>query len=286
MKWCVVGYGVDAQRYEFLQKGMQDEGIENELVIEETSPSDFPLAINEYKKKYDQIRIDSPFRHEAFLETKKHEASMILLRAADTFYKDERGNWWLRLAVYHAMNLVINSMEKSLELNGAALIVGAGGGARAAVAALVKAGYKTFNVTNAFDDQATELISEFKKMYFSIDFRFVSQSRLVLLPGTNSIVVNTTPYLETNEILEELHFFNFLTPEGIVWDLTVSPLETPLLKEAAEIGARIQYGYKFAALTDACWVQWICPGKKLSIDKHMSHLKAYAEKDIIAEAGS
>ena len=278
MKWCTIGFGIDVERYKILEKWLKDSGIDNEFVPEETSPTDFSEKLPKLLEVYDQIRIDSPFRHEAFVEIKKHEAQMVLLRAADTFYKDPHGNWWLRLAGYHAMNDLINSMEKSLELEGDALIVGAGGGARAAIATLVKAGFQKFNITNAFDDQATELISEMKKMYFSVEFRFVSQSQLVLLPGTNSIVVNTTPFTKTNEILDELHFFNFLTPKGIVWDLTIRPIETPLIKEALEVGARVFRGYEFAALTDSRWAGWVAPDNNLSIDNYRDELKKYAEK--------
>lgn len=277
MKWCVVGYDFEQSRYTFLSEWLKQQGVQNSLELVEMSPTEFANEFHGLRDKFDQIRIEKPFRHEAFLETKKNEAGMILLKTADCFFKDSRGEWWLRSALYEGISSILSRQETNLKVENSALIVGVGGASRAVIAALVKVGYQTFNITNAFDDQATELISELRRMYFNVRFNFVSQSQLVLLPGTNSIVINSTPLVASNDLLDELHYFNFLISKGLVWDLTLSPIDTPLTKEATEIGAQIYRGFEFAAATDRVWLEWVCPGQTFSEENLSESLKKHLQ---------
>ncbi len=277
MKWCVAGYDFEESRYLFLSDWMKKQGVENTLEILEMSPTEFTDNFHSLKEKFDQIRIEKPFRNEAFLETKKNEAGMILLKTADCFFRDNQGGWWLRSPLYEGASNILSRQKSNLRVDHSALIVGVGGASRAIIAALVKVGYQTFNITNAFDDQATELIAELRRMYFSVRFKFVSQSQLVLLPGTNSIVVNSTPLIDNNDILDELHYFNFLIPKGLVWDLTITPIDTPLTKEATEIGAQIYRGYEFAAATDVVWLGWVCPERAFNEKKLSQDMKEYLQ---------
>lgn len=273
MKWCVIGHEINPERYEFLAKWLERCGLPNTVDFIEISPQELSLRIPDLQANYDQIRIEQPYRHEIYLETKKNEAAMLLVRSADCFFKDDRGLWWLRSPLHHGMNQILNSIGHNLNLDGAALIVGVGGAARSAVASLVKVGYRQFNIANAFDDQAIELVAELRKIYFSVTFQFVSQGQLVLLPGTSSIVVNATPFLQNNDILDELHYFNFLMRGGLVWDLTIRPYETPLTKEAVEIGARVFRGYEFAVATDEVWVRWVAPKLNFQSEKYASEFQ-------------
>lgn len=278
MKWCVIGFDFSTSRYEFLSEWLKKQGVENQVDFIEASPSEYLQKLDELKKNYDQIRIERPLRHEVYLETKKNEAKMLLIRTADCFYKDPLGSWWLRSPLYDGMSLILGEMGKNLKLDGAALIVGAGGAARASIAALVKVGYQNFNITSTFDDQVTELISELRKIYFDVTFQFVSSGQLVLLPGTNSIVVNATPMIESNDLLDELHYFNFLVPKGMVWELTLDPIETPLTSEAVEIGARVFRGYEFTAASDWIWLKWVLPDNSFSREVYKKDLKKFIEK--------
>lgn len=273
MNWCVIGLQINTERYQFLSKWLERCGLPNTVDFVELVPQEVSAQIPELQKTYDQIRIEQPFRHEIYLGTKKNEAAMMLVRSADCFYKDPSGQWWLRSPLHIGMNHILNSIGRNLNLDGAALIVGAGGSARSAIASLVKVGYRQFNIANAFGDQAIELVGELRKIYFNVTFKFVSQGQLVLLPGTSSIVVNATPFLKDNDILDELHYFNFLTRDGLVWDLTIRPFETPLTKEALEIGARIFRGYEFAVATDEVWVRWVAPSLAFHSEKYASEFR-------------
>ncbi len=273
MKWCVVGFDIAQDRYQILSDWMNQKGFANSVEFVELSPTELVPRMQELQQKYDQIRIEKPFRNEIFVETKKHEASMLLIRSADCFFKDSSGMWWLRSPLYYGINKILNSLGDNMDLDGSALVVGVGGAARTSIASLVKVGYRHFNITNAFDDQAIELVAELRKMYFSVTFQFISQGQLVLLPGTNSIVVNATPFLENNDILDELHYFNFLNRKGLVWEFTLTPVETPFTKEAVEIGARIFRGFEFAAATDEKWCQWVVPDMTFDLKDYAQVLR-------------
>ncbi|MEQ1879281.1 MAG: hypothetical protein ABL958_21780, partial [Bdellovibrionia bacterium] len=74
-------------------------------------------------------------------------------------------------------------------------------------------------------------------------------------PGMHSLVVNTTPLVENNEIVRELQFYNFMKEGGAVIDMIMVPPVTPLLEEAEQIGAKIVRGFEIAAEVDAVWVK-------------------------------
>ena len=266
LNWATFHFGGDLKRYELLSSFLNSQGIENKWTDIEISPTEFHDKFADEMKAFDQVRDDSPIRHTSFLAMKKHEAEMLVLRSGDTYFKDKFGVYWLRSATYYGMEAMLNGLDSPIDVEGAALIVGAGGGARAAISALVKAGMKTFNLTNAYDDQVIDLIAELKKVYFGIEFNFVSQGQLVLLPGSNSVVVNSTPYTATNEIVKELAYFNFLKAPGMIWELSLSPIETDLVIESGQIGARAIKGHEFAALTDRKWVEWVAPDKAGGVD--------------------
>jgi shikimate 5-dehydrogenase len=111
-----------------------------------------------------------------------------------------------------------------------------------------------------------DLIKELKRVYFGIDFRFVSQGQLVLLPGSNSVVVNSTPYTATNEIVKELACFNFLKAPGMIWELSLGPIETELVVESRQIGATAIRGHEIAMYTDKKWTEWVAPDKAAAVD--------------------
>ena len=266
LSWAVFHFGGDLGRYQIFSDFLNSKGVPNKMETFEIKPAEYPDIIQKKLASFEQVRLDSPFRHTSFLVTKKHEAEMLVLRSGDTFFKDKFGTHWLRSAIYQGMEAVLNGLDKPIDTEGSALIVGAGGGARAAISALVKAGMRSFNLTNAFDDQVLDLIADLKRIYFGIEFKFISQGQLVLLPGANSVVVNTTPYTATNEIVKELAYFNFLKAPGMIWELSLNPILTELVVEARQIGSVTVCGHQFAKHADQKWLEWVDPQAALKID--------------------
>lgn len=278
MKWACIGWEMEPARYRLLETFLNSKGLSNRLDLIEVSVSEFADRLPEMLAQYDQIRVESPHRQSAFHAFKHHEVIMSQLKAADCIFKDHQSHWWCRSLTYYSLCEALQKFGEKLDLESSVLIVGAGSSARSAVASGAKMGFKSFKVTNKFDDQGLEMIRDMKKNFFGLDFEFVPQDKLILLPGTNALAVNTTPFRPSNDLLEELYYFNFLKRNGIIVDLTVSPLYTPLLKQAEEIQNDIVFGHEIAAYSDALWIEWVFD-HKIAVQELKSYYRDHLEQE-------
>lgn len=226
------------------------------MSVVECLPEDFPEVLAKAQSEFEQLRIDSPLRELVVRKFKLQSKMISDLGAADSLLQRNR-KWWPDAGLYHAFTQLFSRFGSALELSADMLVVGAGASARLAVAAGLRAGFSKINLTSKFDDQGIHLLSELKKSFFGVTFEFVPQDRLVLLPGSNSLLVNTTPLTPDNDLLEELYYLNFLKPDGMIWDLVIEPQTTPLIREGEQISIRCVRGIEIAALTDSKWIEWI-----------------------------
>lgn len=270
LKWCCVGYQHNPLRFELLSEFLNSKNISNKFESIEISPADFDVEFKKVLDNFDQVRIEAPFGISAYKYFKAHEAIMSQLRSVDCVFKDDLAHWWGKSLTYTSLCESLQGVGEVIDLDSSVLVVGAGASARAAVAACAKMGFKDFKITNKFDEQGLELIREMKANFFGLNFEFVSQDKLILLPGTNCIAINTTPYVESNDLLPELYYFNFLRKRGVIVELTFYPMHTPLVKESLEINNFNIFGYELAALSDMHWTKW-CTKQLIDVDE----LKAF-----------
>lgn len=114
--------------------------------------------------------------------------------------------------------------------NSIAVVLGAGGAARATVAALLDAGVKELRLVNRTQSRA-----EFLKDDIGGAITVVSWAdRTAALEGAG-LLVNTTTLGMTGEESLEIHL-SPLPAEAVVTDIVYTPLTTPLLKDAAGRG--------------------------------------------------
>ena len=123
------------------------------------------------------------------------------------------------------------------------LILGAGGSARAVCFGLARLGLSLV-ITNRTNEGAEQLAKELKRN---------TEASAVLLDEINeiideiNIIINCTPvgmkgmnnYNNSSPISSEL-----LRKNMIVFDIVYNPMETSLLRDAKEVGAKIIYGYE------------------------------------------
>ena len=274
LKWCVVGFKFGRTRYELLGQWMTEKGLSHQLEFIELAPTEFTAEFTEILNNYDQVRIESPHGLSTYAHFKRHEAMMSQLKSVDCVVKDDLGQWWCRSLTYKSLCEALQGVGERIELERPVLIVGAGSSARAALAACAKMGFKKFNITNKYDDQGLELIREMKENFFGLDFEFIPQHRLTLLPGSNCIAINTTPNDPSNDLLNELYYFNFLKKNGVVVELNFSPMHTQLIRESLEIKNFVIYGYELAAISDAYWLEWVTQ-KSLNKDVILEEIKNF-----------
>jgi shikimate dehydrogenase len=126
----------------------------------------------------------------------------------------------------------------------AALVLGAGGSARAVVFALCRAGWNV-SIASRRVEQAQALVEEFSKPEVSVSGFQLSRSALSDLLSEKPIrlIVNTTPlgmqaYQSTSPWPADLYF----PGQAFVYDLVYSPPETPLLLQARLAGLETANG--------------------------------------------
>lgn len=107
-----------------------------------------------------------------------------------------------------------------------AVVIGAGGAARAAVYALGKMGIETISVMNRSQDRAERMLADLGVPADVIPLGALPEADLLInasvlgMAGQPSLEADLTP----------------LAPDGTVFDMVYAPLETELLRHAAERG--------------------------------------------------
>ncbi len=126
--------------------------------------------------------------------------------------------------------------EEGLDVpqGGSAVVIGAGGSARAIVVALALAGVQTICITNRTVLRAVALATDLsEKTGVSIYGIGLDDSKLSDAVGTSQLIVNTasTSMDVSHPLLIDPEW---LEPQSIVYDIVYTPPETRLLRAAAE----------------------------------------------------
>lgn len=126
------------------------------------------------------------------------------------------------------------------ELN--ALILGAGGAAKACVKALMAAKCKAITVLNRSEGRAAMLAQQ----YASANIRVgqLTEHSLEEALGKVDIVINATPVGMYPNVDSSIIPKRLLRSDLIVYDLVYRPVETKLIREAKEVGATTILGYR------------------------------------------
>jgi shikimate dehydrogenase len=113
---------------------------------------------------------------------------------------------------------------------GPAVVLGAGGAARAVIAGLLDSGVPSIRLCNRSTDKAQELVDVFGPKLSVLPWA----DRHGALPGAN-LLVNTTNLGMQGQPALELELGQ-LSPQALVSDVIYAPLETPLLAMARQRG--------------------------------------------------
>lgn len=125
-----------------------------------------------------------------------------------------------------------------------AILIGAGGTARAFIAAMNEIGCKNVYIINRSVQRAKELANEIGSKFPTMNFSILELSKIERGDRPDAqLIFNATPmgsYKATfNEVL-----FNLISEGITVFDAVYLPIETPLLREAKKRGCNIIYGYE------------------------------------------
>ena len=114
--------------------------------------------------------------------------------------------------------------------NGPAMLLGAGGAARAVVASLLESGVPEVWITNRTKVRAEQLVTDFGARLKTIDWVDTSQ-----VLGDVNILINSTSLGMVGKAPLNINL-DRLNQKALVTDLVYTPLETPLLKAARDKG--------------------------------------------------
>lgn len=118
------------------------------------------------------------------------------------------------------------------------LLLGAGGAARAILFSLLKAGANV-TISNRTASKARNLASSISdKMNFDIDWIELKKDKLIERINDSDILINTTSVGMEPNTGDTLVTADMMTSNLIVNDIVYNPIDTRLLKEAEQAGAK------------------------------------------------
>ena len=131
--------------------------------------------------------------------------------------------------------------KRSLQIKDSkVLLLGAGGAARAIVAAFAKEKAQTITIANRTRDKAKELAQFAKKI--GIDANAITLEETDDKVSENNLIVNATSVGLKNE--SSPVSLDSISKDSIVYDIIYMPINTDFIKKSKEKGATIIYGYE------------------------------------------
>lgn len=259
-RWTSLTTSNEDKRWQALSRMISDLGCANEF--EPFSVANEALENLTVLEKYDHVRISSRFGPEILKHIPVQSSWITSLGVIDGMIRRtdnpdrKKIEWWPQCALHEAFGSLIFDLGQDLDMRGNVLIAGAGGTARIAIAALFKAGFRNFILTNFNDTEADKTINEVKAKFFGLTLSFIPMEKIVLLPGESSVLVNCTPSVEENALLVELSYMNFLKRPGFLFDVSRSKKPSILMQEALDAGVHVVNGVAIAAKADTLWAKW------------------------------
>ena len=272
LKWVEISQYPAPERLSVLEKYLNSKGIENKVEYVQATKENFLEKLKPLFSSFDSIRVGRGLGDAAPSHFNNNSVFIQKIATADCILKIH-GQWQLRSSIYESLVEITSRVGARFDLESHVLLVGTGAVARASVAALARAGFSRFGVSDQSTERVQAFCAEMKKVFLGATWTPIPKDELILLPGQYGVLVNTTPLEEGNDILDELSYFNFFRKNAVAFDFTVQPIETPLLTEAKDVGVHPVYGFEIAGLADEIWVKWVL-GENIDMSGYSALLEA------------
>ena len=231
---CVIGHPVAQARSPVLHRyWLKEYGIDGDYMREDVAPENIREFLNNLGAHgYVGANITAPHKAAAFLALDHAEPVTTTLKVANTIWLDDGALHGTNTDVHGFLaNLdeAVHSWTMDAEQ---AVVLGAGGGARAVVYGLLDRGIKRVVVVNRTLPRAQAFTVEFGDRVTAAGFNELSAwlQDADLLVNTTSLGMAGQPPLEID--------LSPLAEDAIVYDIVYVPLETPLLAAARARGLR------------------------------------------------
>ncbi|MGQ9510320.1 MAG: shikimate dehydrogenase [Thermaceae bacterium] len=226
MRLGLIGYPLEHSLSPAIHhRALEELGLRGEYLLLPTPPSHLPHRMAEVRQGFRGVNVTIPHKEAvlAFLDGLSAEASAI--RAVNTVVREGE-----RLIGYNTdAEGFLGGLKEAGLLGEPALVLGAGGAARAVAYALKREGVGVY-IWNRTEARAQALAEEMGLKVAPLEF--ARKARLI---------VNATRVGLMDPEATPLPF-DLLPEEGAVVDLVYRPLWTRLLREAQTKGLRVQHG--------------------------------------------
>lgn len=209
---------------------LKELGIDGSYERVDIAPEDFASFLKRLAAEgWQGGNVTIPHKEKAFAMVERRDAAAEAIGAVNTL--------WFENGVLHGGNTDAYGFAANLDSHGkswrdanTALVLGAGGAARAIVHALQEAGIAEIRIANRTVARATELADTFGGPASAHPWTAVTE----LIPSSE-LLINTTSMGMTGQPPLDIDISR-LPSKAVVTDIVYSPLETPLLKQARALG--------------------------------------------------
>jgi shikimate 5-dehydrogenase len=178
-----------------------------------------------------------------------------------------QNQWWPRLYTKSALKFMIVKSTPLLNTQGVAYVTGIGAQARAAMAVLLEMGFGRLRVVWPEKADTEKVLQQVRSRYFSIDVQWLADEELTLQPNNGSLLINTRDHSDSQTLVDDLSYLNFLQKDGLVVEFWSGRGLNRILQEAQNIGQKIVTPAEIDTAIDAhLWADLlsVAPGQNQS----------------------
>jgi shikimate dehydrogenase len=229
---CVIGWPIAHSRSPLIHGyWLRKYGIEGSYTKEPVQPDDLgPFVASLQERGFAGCNVTVPHKEAAFAMAEVREPSAIAVGAANTLWFDGGALACANTDTYGFVANLDQQAPQWRKATGAAMVLGAGGSARAVVYGLLQSGQSDIRVFNRTVDRAEDIARHFGAGVSA--WRWDVRDEHV---KDASLVINTTT-LGMNGSGDPGIAFDSGRKDAIVADLVYVPLETQLLRSARTHG--------------------------------------------------
>jgi hypothetical protein len=273
IKWTEIALTPSVWRYEVLSEELKLCGVENTFIPTQVANLDVVQdTIASAKNEFAQIRLGAKLGEVVLHEDANLPAQLLITRGADALVP-ELGQWWPRCFYFDGVTRTLVQDLTNLDLRGGVFIMGANWEARVLIAALTRAGFQKFLVSDIEEAPAQKLVKDLERIHFGVSFQYVQKELVTQLPGTNSIAINILSLVEHPGLVSDLSYLNFLRPDGVWIETQPYPENSPLTVEALSLGVQVEPALHLVSNVDAVWAEY-CFKTKIDLPRYREALSA------------
>ena len=236
---CVIGWPVEHSRSPLIHRyWLKQYGIDGAYEKEAVPPGEAEAFLRALAERdYVGANVTLPHKLAALQAADVADEAAYAIGAANAVWLDSAGK--LNATNTDAAGFMANLNEQAPQWNASrqpALVIGAGGAARAILYALLEAGAAKVLLTNRTSERASALADYFGPMSVTPNWvEVVDWKNRSLAVGECGLIVNATSLGMTGEKPLELDLAR-LREDAVVADIVYAPLVTPLLAAVRDRG--------------------------------------------------